>query len=264
MFSSPEVSAYINETFEPIWESLRSVPTVTIDFGDGHVVKRTLQGNIATYVCSPDAIVYDVLPGIYPPAIYRKQLEGCRALATSVGERKGEARTQFLRAYHVRQAEALAIAPPTPQVGNFPAIGGNFKGGFGGVGVPNAAIPLGFQGSGGGFKGGVTSLATGGGIEGPTERLIMGWRPLPFTAPSVPLADRPELLLDAQVNEHIRRPKVHDHLAKRDGVMPDDIKKWLFKEVLYADLDDPYLGLKGVLTANYPFADEDSAIGFRE
>ena len=33
----------------------------------------------------------------------------------------------------------------------------------------------------------------------------------------------------------------------------------LYKEVLRADLDDPLLGLGPVLTANYPFTEEDRA-----
>jgi hypothetical protein len=32
----------------------------------------------------------------------------------------------------------------------------------------------------------------------------------------------------------------------------------MYKEVLNADLDDPYLGLGRVLFANYPFAKEDA------
>ena len=37
----------------------------------------------------------------------------------------------------------------------------------------------------------------------------------------------------------------------------DKLTKWLYKEVLHADLDDPYLGLGNVLFANYPFTKED-------
>ena len=40
-------------------------------------------------------------------------------------------------------------------------------------------------------------------------------------------------------------------------VAPGGITKWLYREVLHADLDDPYLGLGDLLFANYPFAAED-------
>ena len=61
------------------------------------------------------------------------------------------------------------------------------------------------------------------------------------------------------MNEIIRRRLTHRHLATEGLVQPDDMKKWLFKEVLKADLDDPFLGLGEILNANYPFADEDKA-----
>ena len=63
--------------------------------------------------------------------------------------------------------------------------------------------------------------------------------------------------MDSEVNELIRRKAIHEYLAVRPDLRPDDMKRWLFKEVLHADLDDPQLGLGVVLNANYPFAEED-------
>jgi hypothetical protein len=59
------------------------------------------------------------------------------------------------------------------------------------------------------------------------------------------------------VNERIRRRAIHERLARLGAVGPDDVKKWLYKEVLHADLDDPLLGLGRLLNDNYPFAAED-------
>jgi hypothetical protein len=141
-------------------------------------------------------------------------------------------------------------------VNGFPVPGGNFGGGFQG----------GFGGFGGGFKfggglGGFQGL-TFSGIEGPVARVIVGAPVLesPVAVPKVPLAERPELKLDTEVNERIRRKDVHAHLAKVGIVRPDHIKNWLFREVLHADLDDPKLGLGAMLNENYPFADEDAAL----
>jgi hypothetical protein len=287
LFSSSEVADYINATFEPAWESVRPVPTVTIDFGNGHVVKRTLQGNIATYVCGSDGTVYDVLPGIYAPDAYRKQLEALKVLADSVrpkaapkpateAARQRAARdlADRLRDYHKQQTDRLAapqqVKAVTPQMQTIALTGGGFKGGFGGFGGANLGGGFGgniggFQAlggfGGGGFSGGFGGGGFGGGIEGPTERVIAGLPATPAAAatPAGPLAARPELALDSQVNELVRRKAIHEHLTRAGVVRPDDIKKWLFKEVLRADLDDPLLGLGPVLNANYPFADEDRA-----
>ena len=75
LFSNEVVAQYINENFEPTWESVRPVPQVTIDFGNGKVIRRTLHGNVATYACAADGRVLDVLPGIYEPRTYVARLK---------------------------------------------------------------------------------------------------------------------------------------------------------------------------------------------
>ena len=243
LFSSSEVAQYISETFEPAWESLRPAPLVTLDFGNGRTVKRTLQGNVATYVCGSDGTVYDVLPGIYTPKIYRAELEACQLLFTSI--RPATDVAARLSEYHTAQAKVLGLADQPPSMQAIAKTGGGGKGGFGGGGGGQAGA--GFQGN---FAG----------IEGPTTRVIMGrteHSPPAINAPKGPLADRPELILDAQVNERIRRRSIHERLASPVAVCPDELKKWLFKDVLHADIDDPLLGLGATLNENYPFAEED-------
>ncbi len=260
LFSSREVADFIKATFEPAWESVRPAPIVTIDFGNDHVVKRTLQGNIATYVCGPDGTVYDVLPGIYAPDVYRKQLEALKVLAASLQPKADLANK--LNEYHTQQARLLQAAPaPTPQMQAIAQTGGGYKGGgfgnfqgggFGGGNFQGGGFGgAGITGNGGQFGNLGGQFGLKGGIETPTQRVIAG----------VPLALRAELKLDSEVNERIRRRLIHERLAGASPVRPNDIKKWLFKDVLHADLDDPFLGLGGVLNANYPFADEDRAAG---
>jgi len=67
-----------------------------------------------------------------------------------------------------------------------------------------------------------------------------------------------ELADDTQINESVRRLQIHTKLAEVGLVRPEAIVKWLYKDVLHADLDDPYLGLGDVLFKNYPFAEEDA------
>ena len=74
LFSSAAIAEYVNAQFEPAWVSVRPVPIVTIDFGNGHTITRTLHGNIATSVCDAQGRVLDVLPGIYQPEEYLRQL----------------------------------------------------------------------------------------------------------------------------------------------------------------------------------------------
>jgi hypothetical protein len=264
LFSNAEVAQFINATFEPAWESLRPVPIVTIDFGNGKSITRTLHGNIATYVCNAAGTVIDVLPGVYTPAPYREQLALLAGVAKSLAQLPEGVMETNLRAYHTQRAAALNL-PVSPQVQSVAFTGGGFKGGIGG-GFQAGGAFSGFSGGIGGIQGGFGGLGKQfgfkGGIETPLEGVLAGrTQPPAAPVPAGELAKRPELALDAEANEKVRRRLVHQRLSSGQPTTPDGLKRWLFKEVLYADLDDPMLGLGAVLDANYPFADEDAKAG---
>jgi hypothetical protein len=61
---------------------------------------------------------------------------------------------------------------------------------------------------------------------------------------------------DTRINERNRRLQIHERLT-RAAVVPEQIKKWLYKEVLHTDLDDPYLGLGSVLLGDDVFREEN-------
>ena len=63
---------------------------------------------------------------------------------------------------------------------------------------------------------------------------------------------------DTQGNETIRRKQIHSLLAKSGKVKPAGITKVIYKDILHADLDDPYLGLGPTLFGSYPFAKEEA------
>ena len=74
LFSNAEVAAFVRSHFTAAWESVRPVPTVEIDFGNGKKLKRTVNGNIATYICDPTGRVVDVIPGLNTPEAYLRDL----------------------------------------------------------------------------------------------------------------------------------------------------------------------------------------------
>lgn len=80
IFSNAAVAAFIRENFVAAWESVRPVPTVEIDFGNGRKLRRTVNGNIATYLCAPDGRVLDVIPGLNTPEAYLQGLRDALAL----------------------------------------------------------------------------------------------------------------------------------------------------------------------------------------
>jgi hypothetical protein len=72
--SNPEVIKFLSNEVVPYWESVGPVPKVTIELGDGRIIKRTLGGNIVTYLISSTGDVYDALPGVYTPEAYLSEL----------------------------------------------------------------------------------------------------------------------------------------------------------------------------------------------
>ncbi len=74
LFADPKVQDFVRDHFVAAWESVRAVPIVTVDFGDGHPLRRTLNGNVATYVCAPDGRVIDIIPGLCDSETYLKCL----------------------------------------------------------------------------------------------------------------------------------------------------------------------------------------------
>ena len=262
LFSSDTVANTINAVFEPVWESVRPVPIVTIDFGNGATITRTLHGNIATYLCDARGTVYDILPGIYEPNEYLKQLNQFSLLfrhahqqfspPANAGKDREELRKALaahaekrLKDYHERQAARLRENQP-PDV-----LGVNIL--KGGLGKAAIEIPIELIAAGeaeklakmgfGGFASAAVPPAPSPAVPTKAEE-IAGWR---------------ELVEDTRINESVRRRAVHEKLAASGRVKPDEVKKWLFKEVLAADLDDPTLGIGKLLDNRYPFAEEDAA-----
>ena len=112
LFSNDQVAQFINRNFEPTWEMVREVPIVRIDFGGGHVLTRTLHGNILTAVCTANGLTLDALPGIYNPPGYLDQLDQFRLLAQQFTRTPAEGREDWVRKYHQRQAARIARNQP--------------------------------------------------------------------------------------------------------------------------------------------------------
>ena len=229
LFSREEVAAFIARKFEPAWESVRPVPILRIDFGNGHVSTRTLHGNVASYVCMADGEVMDILPGIYTPSGYTTALEQPRALAVSLTRSEPAPRQARLRDYHRQRASRLRALQQ----------------------VANAQAPGGQPGRVG--NGPINRDRGKDVIERRVERVVVipglvngvNAAPGPMPRTAAELANWAPLAADTVRNETQQRLLIHDRFASADPVRPEQIKRWLYREVLHADLDDPYLGLGG-------------------
>jgi hypothetical protein len=234
LFSNDNVAGVINQNFEAAWESVRPVPLVRIDFGGGKVVTRTLHGNIATYLCNAQGQVLDILPGIYTPTSYLQNLGQFKLLARHLVQgSQGSLETRLCN-YHRLQAEALKKSQPPAQL---------IDSGFMSKSVIENPIKL------------VLASATTGPTTGEAAAHKTASQTVKLDSPE-DLANWKLLAEDTRINESTRRQQIHEMLAGRGNVRPENITKWLYREVLHADLEDPYLGLGSILFANYPFEDK--------
>jgi hypothetical protein len=235
LFSRDDVAAFVNSSFEPVWESVRPVPIVRIDFGNGNVLTRTLHGNIATYVCSADGQVLDLLAGIYTPAVYVQRLQQFCLLANYVDQQGTAKRAERLRAYHKGQLAAMTKGgQPMTLIGRVDmgkrAIEGSFK----------ALLVVGDQ-------------ARAVVAQNAARAKVLGDPKLDSLDD---LATWKALAKDTEANESVRRKQVHALLAAVGPAVPQALTRRIYKDILHADLDDPYLGLGSSLFASYPFKDE--------
>ena len=81
LYPKPRINAVLRRDFVLHWQSVRPVPRVTIDFGDGRRVERTLTGNSVHVVLDAYGRMVDALPGLMAPDMFLDQLVQARGFA---------------------------------------------------------------------------------------------------------------------------------------------------------------------------------------
>jgi hypothetical protein len=109
------VALYANQTIAPQlrdrfilhWSSERPVPKMTIDFGDGRKLERTVTGNSIHYVLDADGQVIEALPGLYSPQAFAAQLSQIETLFGRYQKLPDSGKLAFLQTYHQEQLSQL-------------------------------------------------------------------------------------------------------------------------------------------------------------
>jgi hypothetical protein len=81
LYANAGISKVLREQFILHWQSERPAPRVTIDYGDGRKLERTLTGNSIHYVLDTNGKVVDALPGLYGPAAFLRALNQMKTVA---------------------------------------------------------------------------------------------------------------------------------------------------------------------------------------
>jgi hypothetical protein len=102
LYANEHVSQTLREKYVLHWSTERPAPQMTVDFGDGRVVRRTITGNSAHYVLDAQGRIVDVLPGLYGPAAFERVLHESYDLATKNAELGDDDARAAVAKYHQR------------------------------------------------------------------------------------------------------------------------------------------------------------------
>lgn len=122
LYPNAQVSQYLRDHFILHWQSVRPVPRITIDMGDGRCIERTITGNSIHYVLDSDGNPIDALPGLYGAKAFLAELDRAITAEQQASQLSGPTREAFLRNYHSTRltenqrqlSQDLAQVTPTP------------------------------------------------------------------------------------------------------------------------------------------------------
>ena len=124
-YNNREINQILRDRYILHWRSVRPVPKVTIDFGDGSRLERTLTGNSIHYVLDSRGRLLQPLPGLYGPESFRDALKDAEKASRAAARMDDEKYSSWVAARFegqlsraadslLRDQEALAPAPPAP------------------------------------------------------------------------------------------------------------------------------------------------------
>ena len=107
LYPNAEISRLLRERYVLHWQSVRPVPKVTIDFGDGRKMETTLTGNSIHYVLDKEGKPLDALPGLYSPTAFLAWLKESERVFQENEKLQGLAGNSFLLSYHQLSREKI-------------------------------------------------------------------------------------------------------------------------------------------------------------
>ena len=105
LYPNAAVGKTLRENYILHWQSHRPVPKLTIDFGDGRKIERTITGNSVHYILTPDGRVVDVIPGLYGPGAFLRALNNAGQLAKTTDQPNFAARFSTYHAQRLAETQ---------------------------------------------------------------------------------------------------------------------------------------------------------------
>jgi hypothetical protein len=100
LYVDPSISNVLRDKYVLYWSSVRPVPKISIDFGDGRKLERTITGNSAHYIVDAQGTVIDCLPGLNSPTTFRNWLNEVAEIAHRLSSRANDPKLAEIARYH--------------------------------------------------------------------------------------------------------------------------------------------------------------------
>lgn len=107
LYPNAEISKYLSENYILHWKSVRPAPRITIDFGDGRKIERTITGNSIHYILDAEGNVIDAIPGLYTPSMFMKYLTSANLAVKTINRLPAIQQNQARLKYRKENFEAI-------------------------------------------------------------------------------------------------------------------------------------------------------------
>ena len=279
LLSDPKAQQFLQSEVVPSWEMVREAPKVTIDFGHGKKLERTLKGNTVLYLCTPDGKVLDAWPGVYTADDFLRQatnsLAELRKLNIDPGKPLTNTEATALIAWHHRAAAGYASRTDMPIRTTTSKMGVESpilkllgqpvdppRGPYAyGLARQNAAQQTSPNPPPTADQSRMRMLfaryvarlhdASEDPMDASRATVVATGEVAPNLSPEE--LGRIAVQKDSSNNSFYVRPAVHLWIASLDAIpTPQTAKLDVFKTILHVPIDDPYLGLADVLPPGTP------------
>lgn len=239
LLSDEPTSAWLSQHFVLSYENVHDPVKVSMDFGNGKTLERTLVGNTAFYVTTSDGTVVDVLPGVYTPEDFRSQVEPALALAQSVARLPAKERLESIRAHHAKAVERIASSERIRTMSAKAFVESPL---LSGLGMPGNPVPAASKAPASAFEKYTAKLDDV--SKRPSSAAKMRASLLGNTKLEPEERERRVVALDSRTNVTGVRPAVHLLFGTIvSPATPASLRDKVYGSILHIDLSDPYLGL---------------------
>lgn len=110
LYANAQIAPLLRDRFVLHWQSVRPAPRITIDFGDGRKLERTVTGNSIHYILDSDGRLIEALPGLYGPAAFQQNLSHAEMLFNKLAGKTGADRRKTLVEHYRSRANRISSA----------------------------------------------------------------------------------------------------------------------------------------------------------